>query len=118
MGAYPNIAGGGQWTSLVFYDNQKGWDGELCSSVPSLCKILRGKMKTESGRGLAWNKKRLLGKDYELVGVFRVRGAGHAHLHNGVDARVNVHLCLLNCHGSRIIVAGEPKDYYDGSLFA
>merc|ERR1712232_672690 len=109
--------GGKQWTGLTLYDIENGWDSELCSAVPRICKILRGKMKTEVGRGETWRKKRLLGKDYEMVGLFRVQGNGHAHLHNGVDARINVHLCLLNCEGSQIIVAGKPIEYYDGSFF-
>lgn len=41
-----------------------------------------------------------------------------AHLHEGQDARINVHLCLLNCNASKIVVAGEMKEYHDGILFA
>ena len=34
------------------------------------------------------------------------------------EKRVNIHLCLLNCNESRINVAGQTKQYFDGSFFA
>jgi hypothetical protein len=34
------------------------------------------------------------------------------------DARINVHLCLLNCGGAAVVAGGELRNYSDGSLFA
>ena len=34
------------------------------------------------------------------------------------DARVNVHLCLLNCHHSTLVVAGGTHRYTAGALVA
>lgn len=34
------------------------------------------------------------------------------------DARVNVHMCLLNCEDSQLMVAGHSHQYTAGSLVA
>ena len=41
-----------------------------------------------------------------------------AHLHMGQDARINVHLCLRNCAGAQLSVAGSLRNYSDGRLLA
>ena len=54
----------------------------------------------------------------EAVILFRVKAGGMANLHNGQDARVNVHMCLLNCNESTLIVAGDAHRYTAGHLVA
>ena len=38
-----------QWNKLVLYTAGEGWDERLCKQIPSVCELLRGKMRTEGG---------------------------------------------------------------------
>merc|ERR550532_173588 len=64
------------------------------------------------------NRGLVLGTNDEFVGLFRVKGPGHAYVHTSQDHRINIHLCLSGCNGSQITVAGQAERYFDGSLFA
>ena len=128
--AYPGIVPGRQWQQLVLYDLDRpffektgsGWRENLCTQVPRICGLVRGRMQTEIPGSPAWRLARqeeLLGGNDELVGIFGIKGKGWAPDHNGQDARVNVHLCLLNCGQSRLVLGfNQTLEYFDGSLFA
>eukprot|EP01052_Picozoa_sp_SAG31_P014121 SAG31_NODE_867_length_11367_cov_25.365992_3_plen_456_part_00 len=116
--AYPTITGKRQWTKLMLYSATTGWDENLCRSAPTVCNLLRGKMRTEQPAVKTSYEQTMLSTNDEAVILFRVAAGGMAYLHEGQDPRINVHLCLINCNGSKIVVAGEKKDYYDGILFA
>merc|ERR1711920_819202 len=54
----------------------------------------------------------------ETVTLFGVTAGGWAAAHNGVDVRVNIHICLANCNSSRVVVGGKSLSYTDGGIFA
>lgn len=116
--AYPEIAQKKQWTKLVLYSATGGWDPQLCASFSIVCELLRGKMKSENPLVRSMYEQEMLPPTDEAVILFRVAAGGAAHLHDGQDARINVHLCLLDCNASEIVVAGDARPYTDGSLFA
>jgi hypothetical protein len=121
-GAFPGITSGTQWTKLVLYSAAKGWDPKLCAVMPTVCELLRGKLRTEQPEVRALYQRdgsmlTMSGNDEEVV-LFRVKAQGMATLHQGQDPRVNVHLCLLNCNQSKILVAGEVMNYHDSAFFA
>lgn len=119
--AFPKLVTGNQWQRLDLYTQKGGWSEEGCTQVSALCMFLRGKMKSESvalkhlHRFLgSW----ILGND-ECVTIFRLAPHGWAPVHSGQDARVNVHLCLLNCDRSWIRVGNSGKHFYRaGSILA
>ena len=86
--------------------------------MPSICSLLKGKMRTEQQPARSWYDTGMFVPGDEAVILFRIAAGGMAHLHQGQDARVNVHLCLLNCAGSSVVAAGSQRHYSDGSLFA
>ena len=80
--------------------------------------------------GQSWYRSGLFPRGDEAVILFRVAAGGMAHLcvlllllrlllrlilllrsHMGQDARINVHLCLLNCGGAQLSVAGSLRNY-------
>ena len=61
--------------------------------------------------GRSWYRTGLFPRGDEAVILFRVAAGGMAHLHMGQDARINVHLCLLNCGGAQLSVAGSLRNY-------
>ena len=118
--AYAGITRG-EWTKLDVYSPLTGWNATLCKSLPTVCNILKGKMRTElMGRTtlMDYFDRQVLDPATEGVILFNVKSDGHAHMHFGTATRVNTHLCLLDCNASRISVASEVRDYHDGSFFA
>ena len=116
--AYESIAADKKWTKLVLYDARAGWDEELCKNLGTVCRLLRGKFRTEQEPLRSAYQTGLLPYGDEAVILFRVAAGGTAPLHMGQDARINVHLCLLNCNASQIAVGGDLRNYSDSSLFA
>jgi hypothetical protein len=116
--AYPEIAQKKQWTKIVLYSAAGGWDMQLCAKFSTICELLRGKLKSEQPTIRSLYEQEMLPPTDEAVILFRVAAGGSAHLHDGQDARINVHLCLLDCNASEIVVAGDARSYADGSLFA
>ena len=116
--AYPSIATKKQWTKVTLYTARTGWDEQECAHVPTVCTILRGRLRTEREPAQAWYKTGHFVAGDEAVILFRVSAGGLAHLHQGQDARINVHLCLLNCDDSAVVVGGSLKNYTAGSLLA
>lgn len=109
--AYPKIATKQQWTKLILYMAGSGWDEENCKLLPTVCKLLRGRLRTELQPARSWYGSRMFVAGDEAVIVFRVAGGGMAHLHQGQDARINVHMCLLNCEYSAVVAAGSLRNY-------
>ena len=116
--AYESIAADKKWTKLVLYDARAGWNEELCKNLGTVCRLLRGKFRTEQEPLRSAYQTGLLPYGDEAVILFRVAAGGTAPLHMGQDARINVHLCLLNCNSSQIAVGGDLRNYSDSSLFA
>lgn len=116
--AYPEIAKKSQWNKLVLYTAAGGWDEDLCHQMPTVCNMLKGKLRSEHEPYRGRFATGLFVENDEAVIVFRIAAGGMAHLHNGQDARINCHLCLLNCDGAALVAAGSIRNYSDSSLFA
>ena len=78
-----DIAVKNQWNKLVLYTAGDGWDARLCNKIPSVCGLLRGKLRTESGPDRRRYDSGLFTTNDEAVIIFRVAAGGMAHLHNG-----------------------------------
>lgn len=119
---YPGITRGKQWQKLELYTAGSGWVEDRCRRfTPFLCDYFKGKLKTETDpEARKWVRKRVVHSNDEVVGLFGITGnEGWALVHNGQDLRINVHLCLLNCNYTRVVVGlNRTLSYFDGSLFA
>ena len=116
--AYPSIAVNGEWSKLVLYTAGNGWDESLCLQLPSVCKALRGKLTSEQKPQLSWYRENRFAASDEAVILFQIQPGAMAHLHNGQDARINVHMCLLNCDSTQLVVAEDLHNYTAGELVA
>lgn len=95
MMATQDIAVKNQWNKLVLYTAGDGWNARLCKKIPSVCDILRGKLRTESGADRRRYDSGLFTPNDEAVIIFRVAAGGMAHLHNGQVKPLSVLLLLL-----------------------
>ena len=104
---------------MVLYTAASGWSDALCKHLPSICTIVRNRLRTEYEPARSWYRSGHFPSGDEAVILFRVEaGRGMAHLHSGQDARINVHMCLMNCDGAQVSVAGQLRNYSAGSLLA
>eukprot|EP00931_Biecheleriopsis_adriatica_P088575 TRINITY_DN62867_c0_g1_i1.p1 TRINITY_DN62867_c0_g1~~TRINITY_DN62867_c0_g1_i1.p1 ORF type:complete len:428 (+),score=44.63 TRINITY_DN62867_c0_g1_i1:34-1317(+) len=118
--AFGSIVQGQQWQSIVAYQMFQGWHKKPCSVMKTLCKLLKGRMESETTNRRPRNKEE--GVHYtndEAVTLFSVSPGGWVPVHSGQDCRINVHLCLLNCEKAWLEVGGSRKHYYKaGELVA
>merc|ERR1711924_68382 len=98
----------------------QGWHKKPCSVMKTLCRILKGRMESESKHRRPRNKEEgVTHTNDETVTFFSVSPNGWVPVHSGQDCRVNIHLCLINCEKAWVQSGGEPKRYYKaGELIA
>ena len=122
--AWPSISSMGTWQSTVLYRRAHGWTE--CARMPLTCRLLHGRLRTDQPGGARELHEGLHTRsgNEEEVAVFSLRGRSHVPPHLGSSARVNVHLCLLNCLDSYLelgggqALGGERMRYSEGELIA
>ena len=106
--AWPGIVrNGGRWQQLILYRSglasggasgggggglvwSHGWRADACALMPTACRMLRGRLRTEQPDARDQLKSSLLrGNDEEVV-IFRLRSQSFAPYHHGSSARVNI----------------------------
>jgi hypothetical protein len=116
--AYPMIAVDSQWSKLVLFTAGNGWNETLCLVLPSICDTLRGTLRSEQEPARTYYRNNRYSASDEAVILFQITAGGMAPLHNGQDRRINVHMCLLNCESSQLVVAGAMRNISAGELYS
>ena len=81
--AYPGISPKKQWSKLVLFTAGSGWDEKMCEILPTVCDIVRGKLRTEQKPMTEWYKGNRYPMNDEAVILFKVKAGGLAYLHTG-----------------------------------
>jgi hypothetical protein len=117
--AWPNIIQGETWQKLVIYTNNMGWSVESCKVMPTVCALLRGRLRTEVPGVMFQPGKKgwrtLAGADEEVT-LFKLKPRSVVPLHAGTAIRVNTQLCLLNCEGAHLEAGDAREPYKPGHL--
>ena len=45
-----------RWQKLELYSIQAGWNAEICKKMPTTCRLLKGKLFSETARGRRWTR--------------------------------------------------------------
>ena len=72
-----------QWSTLPLFSTNGGWHDELCEVMPTVCKLLQGKMQTESDTVESIYKSGLLPKNAEAVVLTRSPAGSVQHMQLG-----------------------------------
>ena len=109
--------GGSSPGSRRLYGLEQGWDEEGCQAMPVTCRLLKGRLRSDSSASRRQRFEFATAHEEE-VSALSLPPRSSAALHSGSSVHVHVRLCLAGCADAFVEAGGQRARLRQGALVA